>query len=352
MPINGKKALMGSVGMTLPEQPNSTYTSPLIFGTTMYRVKVAEDAVNLSNSKCNTVSDVFEVLIEGKPNAPTSLGDVSLCADTTGGVSVSTPDGITADWYDAPSGGNLLLAGNTFYATTTSGTYYAEAVTEIAGCFSDSRTAVSIIYNDLPILQDETLILCEGEDLTLSADLSNMSYFWSTSENTREIIVTTPGTYTVRVTDMNGCSATKTIEVTQIDKPIVDNVISDHRDLTIVTENTGDFEYSLNGFTFQNSPHFNNLEGGTYIAYIREKTYCGVVQFPFVHLVIPRFFTPNGDGVNDSFKPEGIKAFDDFEISIFDRTIKTHCPIYQQRLLLGWHLQQQTITRFRLLVHG
>ncbi|WP_420320572.1 T9SS type B sorting domain-containing protein [Flagellimonas sp.] len=301
-------------------ETNATYSSPLIFGTTSYRVKVAEDPVNLANSKCNAVSDIFEVVIEGKPLAPISLGDVSLCAGTTGGVAVSAPDGITADWYDAPMGGNLLKAGSRFFATSTSGTYYAEAVTEIAGCFSDTRTAVSIQYNDLPVLQDEDLILCAGETLTLSADLPHLSYFWNTGENTQQITISTPGTYTVRVTDANSCSADKTIVVTQIDKPIVQSIVSNHRDLTIITENTGEFEYSLNGFIFQDSPHFINLEGGTYTAYVKEKNYCGVVRVPFVHLVLPRFFTPNGDGVNDSFKPEGIKAFDDFEISIFDRT--------------------------------
>lgn len=301
-------------------ETDPTYTSPLIFGTTLYRVKVAEDPINLSNSKCNAVSDIFEVIIEGKPNAPVSLGDVSLCQDNMGSVSVSTPEGITANWYDAPVGGNLLQEGSTFYRTETSGTYYAEAVTEIAGCNSDSRTAVSIVYHDLPILQDEELILCEGDSLIISADLPNATYLWSTSENTREISVNSPGTYTVKVTNLNGCSATKTIEIFQIDKPSVENVVSNHRDLTIVTQNSGNFEYSLNGFSYQDSPSFENLQGGTYIAYVREKNYCGVVQFPFVHLVIPKFFTPNGDGVNDSFKPEGIKAFDDFEISIFDRT--------------------------------
>nr|WP_223826689.1 T9SS type B sorting domain-containing protein [Flagellimonas sp. S3867] len=301
-------------------ETSQTYTSPLIFGTTRYRVKVAEDPVNLSNSKCNTVSDVFQVIIEGKPVAPISLGDVSRCVDTMGGVSVSTPDGITADWYDAPTGGNLLEAGTRFYSTAISGTYYAEAVTEIAGCFSDSRTAVSIVFNDLPVLKDENLILCQGETLVLSADFLNATYFWSTAANTREITVDKPGTYTVRVTDLNGCSATKTIEVIQIDKPIVDSVVSNHRDLTIVTQNMGDFVYSLNGFNYQDSPNFENLEGGTYTAFVKEKNYCGAVQFPFVHLVLPRFFTPNGDGFNDSFKLEGIQAFEDFEISIFDRT--------------------------------
>ena len=174
----------------------------------------------------------------------------------------------------------------------------------------------------MPELEDETLYLCEGEDVMLYADYPNASYLWNTSESTQEITVDKPGTYTVRVTNANDCSATKTVEVIQIDKPVVDQVVSNHRDLTIVTSNSGNFEYSLNGFTYQDSPVFENRIGGMYTAYVKEKDLCGVVEFPFIHLVIPRFFTPNGDGANDSFIPEGIDAFDDFDIRIFDRTAK------------------------------
>ncbi|MEZ4809540.1 MAG: T9SS type B sorting domain-containing protein [Allomuricauda sp.] len=303
-------------------ETNQIYTSPLIYGTTYYRVKVAEDAINLANSKCNTVSDTYAVVVEGKPNAPISQGDTNLCANFMGGVAASVPDGITVDWYDAPTGGSLLEAGSLFYGTEISGTYYAEAVTQIAGCFSDVRTAVTITYYDLPVLEDETLYLCEGEDLLLTADFPNATYLWNTSESTEEIVVDKSGTYTVRVTNANDCSAIKTIEVIQIDKPVVDQVVSNHRDLTILTLNSGNFEYSLNGFIYQDSPVFENRAGGTYTAYVREKDFCGVVTFSFIHLVIPRFFTPNGDGANDSFTPEGVDSFDDFEIRIFDRTAK------------------------------
>ncbi len=303
-------------------ETNQTYTSPLIYGSTFYRVKIAEDAVNLSNSKCNTVSDTYSVIVEGKPSAPISEGDIDLCANFTGGVTASVPDGITVNWYDAPTGGTLLEAGSLFYGTLVSGTYYAEAVTEIAECISDARTAVSITYHDLPVLEDEALILCEGENLILSSDFPNATYLWNTGENTSEITVDKPGTYTVKVTNINGCSSSKTIEVTQIDKPVIDRVASNHRDFTILTQNSGNFEYSLNGFSYQDSPTFENMRGGRYTAYVREKDYCGVVDFPFIHLVIPRFFTPNGDDINDNFTPEGISGFDDFEIQIFDRTAK------------------------------
>ncbi|WP_242527899.1 T9SS type B sorting domain-containing protein [Allomuricauda sp. CAU 1633] len=306
----------------IPGETNATFSSPLIYGTTLFRVKVAEDAINLTNSKCITVSDIYSVVVEGKPDAPISLGDISLCANFTGGVAASVPDGITINWYDAPTGGTLLQAGSRSYDTTINGTYYAEAVTEIAGCFSDSRTAVSIMYNPLPEVEDEELLLCKGKAIELFADVSNASYLWSTGEITPEITVDEPGTYTVKVTNIYNCSETKTIEVVQVDIPVIDDVVSDHRDFTIVTLNSGNFEYSLDGFTFQDSPLFENMRGGTYTAYIREKNYCGIVVFSFIHLVVPRFFTPNGDGVNDNFIPEGIDAFEDYEIRIFDRAAK------------------------------
>ena len=37
-------------------------------------------------------------------------------------------------------------------------------------------------------------------------------------------------------------------------------------------------------------------------------------------------FTPNGDGINDSFGLEGVEFVDAFKISIFDRTSK---PLFQ-----------------------
>ncbi|GAA4273929.1 T9SS type B sorting domain-containing protein [Aquimarina gracilis] len=314
-----QESMDGVTWIDIVGETNSTYIFSPIFGTTSYRVKVAEDPINLSNPKCNALSDVFEVIIEGKPNAPTSMGDVSLCADNPGGVLVSVSKGITANWYDAPVGGNLLQAESPFYETKISGTYYAEAVTKIPGCFSDTRTAVSITYFDLPVVEDESLTFCEGQSISLSAGITNASYLWDTGETTKEIVVASPGTYTVVVTNGNGCSGTKTIQLSQIDNPVIDRVVSDHRDLTILTLNSGDFEYSLNGLIYQETPFFENLRGGAYNAFVRSRSGCDEVQLRFIHLVIPRFFTPNGDGINDGFSLEGAEFVDFFKISIFDR---------------------------------
>ena len=312
----------GTTWLDLPGETNSMYTTALLNETRFYRVKVAEDAINLSNDKCNTVSDVFDVIIENRPEPPISSGDVGLCANNLSGVRATVPNGVRVDWYDAAIDGNLLLQGNAFFATDVSGTFYAEAVTEIAGCISTNRTPVTITYFDLPVVVDERLDLCEGTSITINADIRGVDYVWSSGEESFEIVVNTPGTYSVLVTDTNNCSVTKTIEVNQIDNPIVQEVVSNHRNITVVTENTGIFEYSLDGINYQENPTFENLLGGTYSAFVRGKNDCDRVEFPFVHLVIPRFFTPNGDNSNDVFQPEGIDLSEEFSIEIYDRFSK------------------------------
>ena len=86
--------------------------------------------------------------------------------------------------------------------------------------------------------------------------------------------------------------------------------------------NEGDFEFSLDGIRYQDRPVFDNIAGGVYTACVRERTGCGVVRFPFLHRVIPRFFTPNGDGVNDRFALEGFQSDPAFSFEIFDRYSK------------------------------
>ncbi len=301
-------------------ETTSIFTTPQFNTSTFYRVKVAEDAINLANLSCSVFSNVFHVTIDATPDAPVSQGDVEPCVDSLRGVQVSVPNDALVNWYDAPTGGNLLAEDSALYLTTISGTYYAEAVSKTTKCISNTRTAVSIVYFDL--FSYESLTFCEGQPVTLSGDVTNASYLWNTGETTKEIVVTSPGTYTVVVTNGNGCSTTKTIQLSQIDNPIIDKVVSDYRDLTILTLNSGDFEYSLDGLIYQETPFFGNLRGGVYNVFVREKSGCGVAQLNFVHLVVPRFFAPNGDNRNDVFQLEGINLSQEFSIEIYDRFSK------------------------------
>ncbi len=100
-----------------------------------------------------------------------------------------------------------------------------------------------------------------------------------------------PGTYSVIVTTENGCSATKTIQLSQIDNPVIDRAVSDHWDLTILTLNSGDFEYSLDGLIYQGTPFFENLRGGAYNAFVMEKSGCGVADLTtLLYITVIQYF--------------------------------------------------------------
>src|SRR5690606_14311672 len=49
----------GEIWADITNETNATFTSPQIMSTTFYRVKLAEDDINLGNPRCNTLSDIF-----------------------------------------------------------------------------------------------------------------------------------------------------------------------------------------------------------------------------------------------------------------------------------------------------
>jgi hypothetical protein len=56
---------------------------------------------------------------------------------------------------------------------------------------------------------------CEGGSVTLTASAGN-TYLWSTSETTQSIVVSTSGSYTVAVTDVNNCTSTSPAEIVSV----------------------------------------------------------------------------------------------------------------------------------------
>ena len=269
---------------------------------------------------CRSTSRVQIEVFSANPSPPISNGDVSVSCNTAfGNLSVSVPSGINVNWYDAEIGGNLIQDNSTTFTTNITGTFYAEAIDEISNCKSLTRTAVSLISgNEFPNVMDEFLFFCENDTKTLDAGISNVTYLWNTGETTRQIVVDSEGIYTVEVTDINNCSSTKIIELTQINEPVIESIESNGFQLEIITSEFGNYEYSLDDVTYQSSNIFE-IEGGLYTVYIQSREGCGKVSVNYIHFVIPKFFTPNNDGQNDTFNLKGIEQYSDSEVYIFDR---------------------------------
>ena len=295
----------------------------LLVGSTTYIATAVgsyfAEAVLLSNDcvSLNTIQvDVFSI----NPDSPISNGDVEVsCNTATGDLTVNVPSGVRVDWYDMSLGGTLLESNSTTYTTNIPGTYYAEATDESTNCISITRTAVSLVAgNEFPDVEDEFLAFCEDDNTVLDAGISNVTYLWSTGEITQQIVVNQPGIYTVVVTNSNNCSSTKTIELTQINSPVIESVNSDGFQLEILTIVRGDYEYSLDGVMYQTSNVFET-EGGLYTVYVRDREGCGEDSIQYIHFVIPKFFTPNNDGQNDTFNLKGLELYNSSTVYIFDR---------------------------------
>lgn len=315
--------LAGETGMS--------YTTPPVTTDTHYRVKVAQDAANLANPYCYTVSDSFSIIIIPQPVAPVSNGDIEVCGnEPVPPLSVTVSGaGVSARWYDAPTGGNLLYEGLQFQSAAES-TYFAEAYHTSSGCKSASRVLVRLTFLEAPVIpgdESESFVFCEGESATLDAGIGGVAYQWLPGgQTTRRVTIAQPGTYTLTVTNPSGCKDTKSFTLTAIPAPVISSVTNAGRTITVETAAAGDYEYAIGSSSYQDSNVFENAEGGMLTVYVREKNGCGIAQQDFFLLVVPTFFTPNEDGFNDYFRISGFLYIPGTVVQIFDRMGKL---IYQ-----------------------
>ena len=69
------------------------------------------------------------------------------------------------------------------------------------------------------------------------------------------------------------------------------------------------------------NPLFENLEGGFYNILVRDKNGCGTASLLVSVVEFPKFFTPNNDGIKDTWAIKGANStfFPDSQIHIFNR---------------------------------
>lgn len=95
----------------------------------------------------------------------------------------------------------------------------------------------------------------------------------------------------------------------------------------VMVSGNGNYVYSVDNYngTYQNSNRFDGLTVAAHQIYVRDKNGCGEddieIKPDLAAAGFPAFFTPNGDGVNETWNyiPNPISGISIQEISVFDR---------------------------------
>ncbi|WP_310557078.1 choice-of-anchor L domain-containing protein [Flavobacterium sp.] len=175
--------------------------------------------------------------------------------------------------------------------------------------------------------EDETKTLCNGNSIKLNVSNTFLTYNWlGNNDFDSELEVDTAGEYTIEVTNVKNCSAKKKFIVvesaaaTNIDAVTEDFTGQNNSLIITYTDNGGDYEFSIDGINYQENPSFTNLSSDEYTIYVKDKNGCLPTPSKKVYVLdYPKFFTPNGDGINDTWEIKNIQTKGKSTFTIFDR---------------------------------
>jgi large repetitive protein len=183
----------------------------------------------------------------------------------------------------------------------------AEVVYECTG--DTPNNSLQLLLEDTTIAGDVLYALdsIDPNDFGLDANFTNMA----------------PGSHYVAIAHANGCINTIDFEVEAFEPLQLTLQQNNLNEITAVA--TGGSE----GYTF----YFGDRDNGddntllitrtdTYTVRVVDANGCeamGTIFMEFIDIEIPNFFTPDGDGLNDTWKPRNIGQYPDIFIKIFDR---------------------------------
>ena len=166
---------------------------------------------NLTGCESSTRTAVTLTITAVPAASISATGPTSFCQGS--GVLLVANSGSSYNWSNGATTGSILVtASGTFTVTVTSN-----------GCTSTSAP-VTVSANPNPsanVTASGPLAFCQGGSVTLTAPAGN-SYSWSNGSNTASITASTPGNYSVVVTNSFGCTANSTpISVAVSPNPVV-----------------------------------------------------------------------------------------------------------------------------------
>lgn len=175
---------------------------------------------------------------------------------------------------------------------------------------------------DEPLDLGEDLELCLGSDTILKVDYpSAVNFEWNDGSIEEELQITSSGTYSLSL-ETNLCRTSDEIVVHEIDipNPLLreDGFLCADEHIELVSG----YPNALNIWEDGSMGETHAVQGpGRYWVDVYNACGHGVdsVNFECEKVTLPNIFTPNGDGLNDQFRPELSEGVFSFNFSVFDR---------------------------------
>ena len=217
-------------------------------------------------------------------------------------------------WQDGSANSTLMV--------NSTGYYWVE-VSDDLGCTGGDTVYVEVAANPVVSLGRDTLI-CEWETYTFDGGDGYAAYLWQDGSGERFFTAGQTGEYWVEVTDGNGCRDSDTASLRVVYLPALD-IGND----TSFCENFSlylDAGPGWDTYRWQDGSDKPDFTAASYGAYWVLASVEGCAQSDTIMITedcpsllwFPNSFTPNGDGLNDTFGP-AYDNVDIFQVRIFSR---------------------------------
>ena len=320
----------------IPNETSNTYTHVYSSaGVFQYRMTAAETG-NIGIAKCRIASHPLTIAIDAIP-LPQALNTSPVCEHLP--VTLTAKNGNTYAWT-GPNGFSSALSSPLLPspAVQDAGKYYV-LVTSKGGCSKQDSTLV--IVNSNPAANaGADVIICENQASTLQA-VGGIYYSWSPASGLSSTSIANPvanpavtTSYVVQVTNQYNCKASDSVQVTVLKAPIA-NAGPDKK--TVVgqpVQLNGTAGGDTSSYFWTPAQYISNTgikdpmvtppSDITYTFHVVSGYGCGTASDDvfvrvFKKIEVPNAFSPNGDGINDTWVIEALDSYPESETQVFNR---------------------------------
>lgn len=220
----------------------------------------------------------------------------------------------------------------------TPGTY-SVSIADANGC----SFSTGAIISGGPALDGSLVtgpILCHGAndgtiDVTLMDGEAPFSFQWSNGASSASLAGLQAGTYTVLVTDANGCTWSGTADVGEPPSLMAEALVQTYANghnvsapgaqngSVGITVTGGAPPYAFNWAHGASGATLGSMGAGTYVVTIEDANGCAIDLTVTLtgpeDIAMPTGFSPNGDGANDTYVVLGLDAYPSNRFTVFNR---------------------------------